>query len=102
MEYRMEYRKRTALPPKIFLENRVSEKDFEARRCRGIDVNIFFPNRDTPENNFINGNDQQGFTKRIATAKAICEKCTIKDECLRVARINKEKYGVFGGKFLGY
>lgn len=56
--------------------------------CRGEDSNLFFyedqergPSKD----------------KRIASAKAICETCTVKTECLEFALQINEQHGIWGG-----
>lgn len=49
--------------------------------CRGADADLFFPER--------------GASTR--KAKAICNACEVKGQCLDFAIINGEKFGIWGG-----
>lgn len=49
--------------------------------CRGGDADLFFPERGAS-------------TRR---AKAICNACEVKLECLEYAIVNGEKFGIWGG-----
>ncbi|MGQ0849501.1 MAG: WhiB family transcriptional regulator [Actinomycetota bacterium] len=49
--------------------------------CRGADADLFFPER--------------GASTR--KAKAICQACDVKGECLDFAIVNGEKFGIWGG-----
>lgn len=49
--------------------------------CRGADADLFFPER--------------GASTR--KAKAICNACEVKNQCLDYAIINGEKFGIWGG-----
>jgi len=49
--------------------------------CRGADADLFFPER--------------GASTR--KAKAICNACQVKAECLEFAIIQSEKFGIWGG-----
>ena len=49
--------------------------------CRGLDVNLFFPERGEP-------------TK---SAKAVCADCPVQAECLQYALDGEDRVGVFGG-----
>ncbi|HKX75309.1 MAG TPA: WhiB family transcriptional regulator [Acidimicrobiia bacterium] len=49
--------------------------------CRGADADLFFPER--------------GASTR--KAKAICNACEVKDQCLDYAIVNGEKFGIWGG-----
>lgn len=49
--------------------------------CRGMDTNIFFPER--------------GDNKTVEIAKAICSKCPVSDECYQYGE--REKMGIWGG-----
>jgi len=49
--------------------------------CRGADADLFFPER--------------GASTR--KAKAICNACEVKGECLDYAIVNGEKFGIWGG-----
>ncbi|MDP3983918.1 MAG: WhiB family transcriptional regulator [Acidimicrobiia bacterium] len=48
--------------------------------CRGADADLFFPER--------------GASTR--KAKAICNACDVKDQCLDYAIVNGEKFGIWG------
>lgn len=50
--------------------------------CLGVEPDLFFPERGEP-------------TKH---AKAVCEGCVVKAECLEFALVNGEKHGIWGGK----
>lgn len=54
----------------------------ERGNCLGVDADLFFPERGAPT--------QQ--------AKAVCQGCVVKDECLDYALTNGEKFGIWGGK----
>ena len=49
--------------------------------CRGADADLFFPER--------------GASTR--KAKAICNECEVRGECLDFAIVNGEKFGIWGG-----
>jgi WhiB family redox-sensing transcriptional regulator len=49
--------------------------------CQGLDPVIFFPSTD----------------EEAEEAKAICEGCLVRDECLEYALANREHDGVWGG-----
>ena len=49
--------------------------------CRGADADLFFPER--------------GASTR--KAKAICNACEVREECLSFAINNGEKFGIWGG-----
>jgi WhiB family redox-sensing transcriptional regulator len=49
--------------------------------CRGADADLFFPER--------------GASTR--KAKAICNACQVKAECLEFAIVQSEKFGIWGG-----
>lgn len=50
--------------------------------CAGIAPDLFFPGQ---------GED-------AAAAKAVCESCPVRTECLDYALDNAEKHGIWGGK----
>lgn len=50
---------------------------------RGIPTSVFFPDED--------------HLGEIAYAKSICARCYAREECLEVAQINREEFGIFGG-----
>lgn len=49
--------------------------------CLGVDPDLFFPER--------------GASTR--EAKAVCQGCVVKDDCLEYALQNGEKFGIWGG-----
>ena len=50
--------------------------------CRGIDVEIFFPEREDAD---------------VEAAKAVCETCPVREACLEHALAHREREGVWGG-----
>jgi WhiB family redox-sensing transcriptional regulator len=50
-------------------------------RCNEVDPEIFFPERG-------------GSSK---AARAVCNKCTVRSQCLEYALNNKEQFGIWGG-----
>ena len=56
--------------------------------CRGLDVQLFF------------GADEEQPSEREfreAKAKAVCESCPVRRECLDYAVENSVRYGIWGG-----
>lgn len=51
--------------------------------CRGLDPDIFFPT--------------DGDWDAILSAKAICESCSVRDECLELALTANIREGIWGG-----
>ncbi len=51
--------------------------------CRGIDVEIFFPEIDDEA--------------EADAAKAVCERCPVRQACLEHALAHREREGVWGG-----
>lgn len=49
--------------------------------CRGMDTNIFFPER--------------GDNKTVELAKEVCAGCSVREQCLEYGR--KERFGFWGG-----
>ena len=49
--------------------------------CLGVDPDLFFPERGAS-------------TKE---AKAVCQECTVREDCLEYALANGEKFGIWGG-----
>lgn len=49
--------------------------------CLGVDPDLFFPERGAS-------------TKE---AKAVCQGCTVREDCLQYALANGEKFGIWGG-----
>ncbi len=52
--------------------------------CRGIDVEIFFPESDDD-------------VEAEAAAKAVCESCPVRQACLEHALAHREREGIWGG-----
>lgn len=50
-------------------------------RCTEVDPEIFFPER--------------GGSSRAA--RAVCNDCSVREECLRYALTNREQFGIWGG-----
>ena len=64
--------------------------DWQVRAaCRGPQAVVFFPPT-TPERR-----DEKRF--REASAKRICEGCSVRDECLEYAMRIREPHGIWGG-----
>lgn len=56
----------------------------EEAACRGVDPNVFFPDR--------------GDTFGVRAAKAICAGCPVRTDCLDYAITYAERTGIWGGK----
>jgi len=56
---------------------------FQNAACRGVDTNIFFPER--------------GDSATFRLAVQICDSCQVAMECLQYALENNERSGVWGG-----
>ena len=66
------------------------EVDWQLRAaCRGPQATVFFPPT-IPERR-----DEKRFRERHA--KAICETCVVRDECLTHALTIREQHGIWGG-----
>ena len=57
--------------------------------CRGPQAAVFFP-PSTPERR-----DEKRFRERHA--KAICETCSVREDCLSYALTIREQHGIWGG-----
>jgi WhiB family transcriptional regulator, redox-sensing transcriptional regulator len=57
--------------------------------CRGPQAIVFFP-PSNPERR-----DEKRFRER--NAKAICETCSVRDDCLSYALTIREQHGIWGG-----
>lgn len=57
--------------------------------CRGPQAVVFFPPA-TPERR-----DEKRFRER--NAKAICETCSVREDCLSYALTIREQHGIWGG-----
>lgn len=53
----------------------------DAAACRGVDPDLFFPERGEPTN----------------AAKEVCAGCPVSDECLEFALSTVERHGIWGG-----
>jgi WhiB family redox-sensing transcriptional regulator len=51
--------------------------------CKGLDPEMFFPER--------------GANTSIKKAREVCNRCSVKDDCLRFAMNNRIDFGVWGG-----
>lgn len=77
-----------ALPDNARLADRLTlaiestRKDWHRRaNCRGVDPGLFFPAKGDP----------------TSAAKAVCEGCVAREDCLAHALAVNEKYGIWGG-----
>ena len=57
--------------------------------CRGPQSTVFFPPASAERR------DEKRFRERHA--KAICDTCTVRDECLSYALTIREQHGIWGG-----
>jgi len=57
--------------------------------CRGPQATVFFPPPSTERR------DEKRFRER--NAKAICESCSVRDDCLSYALTIREQHGIWGG-----
>lgn len=55
----------------------------ESAACSGIDSDVFFPSSDDEAS--------------TAKAKAVCESCPVKEDCLGYSLATNQKAGVWGG-----
>lgn len=62
----------------------VDDKAFRSQnaRCVGLDPGMFFPST---------GESQE-------LPKAVCKACVVQEECLEYALVNREDFGIWGGK----
>ena len=60
--------------------------------CRGLDPQVFFPDEEEPER--LPG---AGDTAPGDAAKAVCDRCPVRQPCLEWAIATREKEGVWGG-----
>ena len=66
------------------------EADWQLRAaCRGPQARVFFPPTN-PERR-----DEKRYRER--NAKAICETCVVRDDCLTYALTIREQHGIWGG-----
>ncbi len=66
---------------KASAESELSEEWQNLARCRGRNLEIFYPQRGV----------------RNASAKALCQDCEVKMECLEYAIAHEERFGIWGG-----
>ncbi|MGH2760709.1 MAG: WhiB family transcriptional regulator [Actinomycetota bacterium] len=57
--------------------------------CRGLDPELFFSSDEIA--------NRQERLEREAEAKAVCTRCTVRNECLSYALAAGERYGIWGG-----
>jgi WhiB family redox-sensing transcriptional regulator len=55
--------------------------------CRGVDTNLFFPAGELGEEPVLHAE----------TAKAVCFRCPVREECLEYALVTDQPFGVWGG-----
>lgn len=66
----------------------------EQARCADVDPETYFgASADTP------GHDP---TLHVKRAKAICDKCNVREDCLRYVNVLDRKFGVQWGVWAGY
>ena len=67
-----------------------AENDWRQKAaCKGLDPDMFFASEDIE--------NRQERRDREATAKAVCARCGVVEECLSYALAAGERYGVWGG-----
>lgn len=59
--------------------------------CRGLDPDVMFPSSGSKDDVDESVNDA------VLAAKAVCAGCSVREECLEHALVNREEYGVWGG-----
>jgi WhiB family redox-sensing transcriptional regulator len=69
------------VPPPRIRERPQAGEWLTAAACRGMDPELFFPDRGEP----------------TEPAKAVCAGCRVRGECLDYALANVERFGVWGG-----
>lgn len=52
--------------------------------CLGVDPELFFPGKEHPAD--------------LAAARAVCQDCPVRIDCLEYALANGEQYGIWGGR----
>ncbi len=57
----------------------------EDKNCSGVNPNIFYPSAEKD-------------TVLIEHAKKICRECIVINDCLEYAMVNRQEYGIWGGK----
>ncbi len=71
------------------LRQMVAEEPWRERAaCRGLDPDMFYPERDAPGR----------ADDIVREAKGVCRRCPVRDVCLASAIERRERYGVWGGK----
>lgn len=65
--------------------NEEEEQWITDAKCKG-QVGLFYPDEDDPDHR-----------KKLFQAKSICNTCPSKTDCLTVAIVNGERFGVWGG-----
>jgi WhiB family redox-sensing transcriptional regulator len=72
---------KSAPQPRIIVKAMLTTEERAEALCAQVDPEVFFP--------------EQGGT--TTDAKKVCARCPIRERCLEVAMINRERFGVFGG-----
>lgn len=68
--------------PELVEEMPSEEESWQAfANCLGVEPDLFFPERGAS----------------TTEAKAVCEGCVVKNDCLEYALANGEKFGIWGG-----
>jgi len=65
--------------------------------CAQSDPEHWFPTHETPEASRLTGDGNETAMATSARAKAICQLCPVKAECLQEALDNKIDHGIWGG-----
>lgn len=63
-----------------------TENWFSKAACKGKDTDFFYPEPGTI-----------GYGKAVTAAKAVCNLCVVKSNCLDYAIENDEAFGIWGG-----
>lgn len=79
-ERQREFRERNRARPRIPIDHERPDL-FERANCAGMPAELFFP----------------GQGESCALAKAVCDGCEIREECLQYAISHNEKFGIWGG-----
>lgn len=59
---------------------------FDQANCRGLDTSVFYVEAHVPNPGEV-----------VGAARAICNGCAVKSDCLEYALALNERYGIFGG-----
>lgn len=82
-------------PPRLY-DDPDEDHSWEARaRCVGHDTRLWFPT--TKDTRYAAGEKSWETPDATSAAKAICEICPVREECLEAALRRGEPVGVWGG-----